>query len=714
MAMSEPRREKVAIVGGGLAAMAAAFALTDPAQQGRYEVSVYQIGWRLGGKGASGRNREKNDRIEEHGLHVWFGCYDNAFDVMHRCYDELARPEGAPLATFDEAFVGHDQCVFEERVNGRWEPWVQPFPTNHERPGSFPTPWTYLVNILEWMGQAFGGWAPGSEMLGPDELAPLHRERTWWQGVLDEFEGEHPLLAHELSPQHLLDEVFALARRLDPNPAAHKARHHRILTLLIECAINAVWLRARKRVDSDADLRHRWIYFNLGATCVRGILADGLVSHGYAGADDEEFRSWLFRHASVGGSDAKRANDLAFWSPPVQALYDASFAYADGNVNTPSLAAGTALRVTLRLILGYKGHMVYEMQAGMGDTIFAPLYEVLKRRGVAFHFFHRVRKLELDEEKKSVQRIRIGRQVNVKGDACYEPLYSVKNLPCWPSTPLYEQLVEGDELKRTKVNLELYSADWADRGGERVLEAGRDFDWVVLGATHACLPDLCAELRDASDAWRRMLEGIQSVQTQAMQLWLTPTIQELGWQESPVVLGGYEQPYSSIADFTHLVQRESWPESARPGNLTYSCGVLEDRPGEKQPDAERRVFGIAVRTLDECVKAVFPNGVRPDNPNGLAWSLLVAAAEHHGVERLTDQYLRANIDPVERYVLSVPRSQRVRMKAGAAGFGRLVLAGDWIDTGLNISAVESAMMAGLQASRAISGYPAAVPGETDL
>jgi len=30
------------------------------------------------------------------------------------------------------------------------------------------------------------------------------------------------------------------------------------------------------------------------------------------------------------------------------------------------------------------------MQAGMGDTIFGPMYEVMKKRGVKFKFFHQV------------------------------------------------------------------------------------------------------------------------------------------------------------------------------------------------------------------------------------------------------------------------------------------------------------------------------------
>src|SRR6185295_17913160 len=41
------------------------------------------------------------------------------------------------------------------------------------------------------------------------------------------------------------------------------------------------------------------------------------------------------------------------------------------------VGAGTCLHYTLRLALTYKGAFAWKMQAGMGDTIFAPFYEVL-------------------------------------------------------------------------------------------------------------------------------------------------------------------------------------------------------------------------------------------------------------------------------------------------------------------------------------------------
>ena len=53
--MEDERPIDVAIVGGGCASIAAAFELTRPVHRGRYRVSIYQLGWRLGGKGASGR-----------------------------------------------------------------------------------------------------------------------------------------------------------------------------------------------------------------------------------------------------------------------------------------------------------------------------------------------------------------------------------------------------------------------------------------------------------------------------------------------------------------------------------------------------------------------------------------------------------------------------------------------------------------------------------
>src|SRR5262245_30772505 len=101
--MSSERPIEVAIIGGGCAAVTTAFELTRPEHQGKYRVTVYQLGWRLGGKGASGRGPA--DRIEEHGLHLWMGFYENAFRVMRECYAELKRdPATCSIADWQDAF----------------------------------------------------------------------------------------------------------------------------------------------------------------------------------------------------------------------------------------------------------------------------------------------------------------------------------------------------------------------------------------------------------------------------------------------------------------------------------------------------------------------------------------------------------------------------------------------------------------------------------
>jgi uncharacterized protein with NAD-binding domain and iron-sulfur cluster len=85
--MRSEGRQKVVIIGGGPAGLAAAFELTKPGLCPGDCVTVYQMGWRLGGKCASGR--DDRGRIVEHGLHLWFGYYENAFRLLREVYEEL-------------------------------------------------------------------------------------------------------------------------------------------------------------------------------------------------------------------------------------------------------------------------------------------------------------------------------------------------------------------------------------------------------------------------------------------------------------------------------------------------------------------------------------------------------------------------------------------------------------------------------------------------
>src|SRR5690242_6893317 len=133
--MPVKRPIEVAVIGGGCASITTAFELTRPEHKGKYHVTVYQLGWRLGGKGASGRGPA--DRIEEHGLHIWEGFYENAFRLLRECYAELKRdPQKCRLAGWRDAFFPEPFVGATERgQDGKWKNWMVYFPPSPGLPG---------------------------------------------------------------------------------------------------------------------------------------------------------------------------------------------------------------------------------------------------------------------------------------------------------------------------------------------------------------------------------------------------------------------------------------------------------------------------------------------------------------------------------------------------------------------------------------------------
>ncbi len=130
-------RKRVAILGAGMAGLAAAWRLSEPGWQDDLEsITVYQRGWRLGGKGASSRG--PNGRIEEHGLHLWLGYYENSFRLLRECYAELDRPvtdAEAPIRTWRDAMFPAGTVGLEDRRADGWHHWLGQFTSNDLVPG---------------------------------------------------------------------------------------------------------------------------------------------------------------------------------------------------------------------------------------------------------------------------------------------------------------------------------------------------------------------------------------------------------------------------------------------------------------------------------------------------------------------------------------------------------------------------------------------------
>lgn len=293
------------------------------------------------------------------------------------------------------------------------------------------------------------------------------------------------------------------------------------------------------------------------------------------------------------------------------------------------------------------------------------------------------------------------------------PLINVNGILCWPSEPLYEQIVEGEQLKENQINLESFWTPWKDIE-PLTLNYQQDFDIVVLGISLGSFPFICQELISSNLEWQQMVENVKTVTTQGGQLWLKDNLQQLGWKDDSPVLGTYVEPLDTYADMTHLIERENWPVDSQPQNIAYFTGVVEDPgiPDRNNHDfpaqQQQKINQNAIDWLSKNIAPLWPKATTKENPHGLDWNLLVDLEDEQGEQRFNSQFWRINIDPSERYVMSTHGSYQYRLRADGSRwdnrprrFYNLYLTGDWVDNSLNSGCVEATTMAGMQAARVI-------------
>ena len=319
---------RVAVLGGGIAGLTAAFELTRPVHRGAYEVTVYTQGWRLGGKGASGR-WGPHDRIHEHGLHVWFGFYRNALGLMEECLGEQAlhRP-GMPAGSLRDAFSPVDELALVD--GGR--AYRLPLPDAEVGDPFF----AHLPRaIVLWLRRVAATLDLPGAAHGPWGLAALARAEL--QAVLGVARAGH----YDGVAEHL------------GGASAPVAEHE----------------------DADGAARFLGRIAKFWGVVLRGLAADVLPhapdtwGRQLDALNRRELRTWLQDHG---------ADDDVLQAPFVRALYDLVFAYRGGDPARPEIAAGTGVENLISIFGRSRASCMLKLRGGMGDVVFTPLYEVLE------------------------------------------------------------------------------------------------------------------------------------------------------------------------------------------------------------------------------------------------------------------------------------------------------------------------------------------------
>jgi len=701
------KKRRIAVLGGGLGSLAAVEALTSvPGWQDRHEITLYQIGWRLGGKARSGRNARVHQRSEAFGHQVWWGCYDNSFAMLRRCYKELGRPATAPLSTFRAAWKPAETLSIATGLDERARLWPLTLPGDGALPGDGeppPSVWGYVEILLPWLLDCIPGLHP--DLSSYAALAPL------WH---DQARALLPALLRRARNQGIT--AFAAFDPQDPDYDA-LLRHP---ALLLQPAEGPLGSRQRRawaqplivgaeqslRVLEAANARALHPQFvsliDIGLAVVRGIIHDGLDRNplGFSAADEHDLRAWLRHHGASACSVA---------CPLLAGFYAILHAYRDGDPERPALAAGAGLRLLLRALLAHRGALYWTPQADLGEVVFAPLYQLLRRRGVRFRFFHKVKQLRSDGE--HVTAIRLGRQVELDpGVDEYEPLVTLKGVPCWPSRPRYEQIVLGDSPLIQALDFESAESPEIE---EFTLRRGVDFDDVILGIPAPALPRVCAELSEQLPRWRDALEHADAVTTLGVQLWLSPSWAQLAGHTATFNAGAL--PGATLprwANRSAVIPHEAWPREAWPGTLAALDGTLpEPASGHHSSPSRELVRDTVGAWLREHPRRLWPEAALAATCE-LNWALLLDPAGRTGEHRLAAQHCWILGAPSDRRTLTLPGSSRHRLRPDDSGLENLVLAGDWLTGGLDLGIAESAVIAGLQAARAL-GAPLQICGERD-
>jgi len=637
---------RLIVLGGGIASLSAAFYASAPGHESVFPggIHVYEMTEMLGGKGASRRSDSHfvKNRIEEHGLHVWFGSYDNAFSLLASCHAYLegeAQTNGyqrwsSSLRDIEDGFRPSSRIGLMDYDGASWLPWVADFPEDSttrpwderaldEKFGSPSDLVTRALRLAEAFlyslaGRSIAGVKPRSVFLDIEDVPiPIQLPPATW--ISDTFDR---LLS---SPETATAGAEAIGRVLE--------------------VLARVSTELRNRLDEPvrrhSSLRRGWQLVDLLLAAVRGLINDGVVSMGdFSLIDDFDLRAWLVFH---GASEESVSSSL------LKVLaYDLPFAYAAGAAEEPLISAAVGVYGLFRLLLTYRGAVMWKLNAGMGEIVFAPIYEALVRRGVEFHFGHEVQEIHLDNLEHRATKISFKQRASLIAKV---PLAVVSvqtgplagELPYWTST-LDEGKVPDD------------------------IDLGRH-DMVVYGLPVGTILQL---IPNAPTRWQDCAQKVKTVSTACIQLWLNAPVQHYApWASPDITVGGYTEPFDTWSDMHTLAGESYQPGAGAVRSVAYFCNVAPDGYTNARLKEEVSTF------LGAGIAAMWP-AYRP--------------------EMAVDSFLKLNDDASSRYTLSVPGTLRARLSPRDNSIRNVRPVGDWTRTSISAGCVESAVISGMLAA----------------
>ena len=313
---------------------------------------------------------------------MWLGYYENAFRLLRECYAELDRPRTDPDCadrTWHDAFrpastSGSARSATASGGTG-WHTSRERRAARRARAGGRALTRGELLRALRFLGDFCASLFAGLRVrfrareaedpplvLSMNPTPPrrsAEQERSARPGV-----AAHPdaVLAAVLEAVGTLSAVLAGGpRRRGVARSAELGRRvgrRACAPTLADC------------VRRDDPTRRSWHFVALVRATVRGMLVDGSSTRPRAP------RRSTTRTSATGSTPRARAGTST--SPLVRGLYDLVFAYETATpTGRGSPRAG--LLLSAKMFFDYRGAIFWKMTAGMGDVVFAPLYQALRR-----------------------------------------------------------------------------------------------------------------------------------------------------------------------------------------------------------------------------------------------------------------------------------------------------------------------------------------------